>query len=134
MAADGAALGVRGEGTSPTYVIARVHPSISGGPDLVHVDAYRLGGAVEVDDLDLDASLAESVTAEARVSTNDQQTLAMQNRAMREYAAWRGWMITMQVRDVNSGRGEAKSTRKLLEATGRSTWCRGRVWTAGAGG
>jgi tRNA threonylcarbamoyladenosine biosynthesis protein TsaE len=58
----GAALGVRGEVTSPTYVISRVHPSISGGPDLVHVDAYRLGGAVEVDDLDLDASLEDSVT------------------------------------------------------------------------
>ncbi|HSF26897.1 MAG TPA: tRNA (adenosine(37)-N6)-threonylcarbamoyltransferase complex ATPase subunit type 1 TsaE [Actinomycetes bacterium] len=58
----GAALGVRGEVTSPTYVIARVHPSTSGGPDLVHVDAYRLGGQLEVDDLDLDASVEESVT------------------------------------------------------------------------
>ncbi|HEY6306825.1 MAG TPA: recombinase family protein, partial [Candidatus Angelobacter sp.] len=38
----------------------------------------------------------------ARVSTNDQQTLAMQNRAMREYAVRRGWTITMQVREVNS--------------------------------
>ena len=38
----------------------------------------------------------------ARVSTNDQQTLAMQNRAMREYAARRGWMIALQVREVNS--------------------------------
>jgi len=39
----------------------------------------------------------------ARVSTNDQQTLAMQNRAMREYAARRSWTIAMQVREVNSG-------------------------------
>jgi predicted site-specific integrase-resolvase len=39
----------------------------------------------------------------ARVSTNDQQTLTMQNRAMREYAARRGWTITLQVREVNSG-------------------------------
>ena len=39
----------------------------------------------------------------ARVSTNDQQTLAMQNRALREYAARRGWTITLQVREVNSG-------------------------------
>jgi len=55
-------LGVRGPITSPTYVIARVHPSICGGPDLVHVDAYRLGGLAELDDLDLDASLDAAVT------------------------------------------------------------------------
>ncbi|RJL23565.1 tRNA (adenosine(37)-N6)-threonylcarbamoyltransferase complex ATPase subunit type 1 TsaE [Bailinhaonella thermotolerans] len=55
-------LKVRGPITSPTFVIARVHPSLRGGPALVHVDAYRLGGDVEVDDLDLDASLEESVT------------------------------------------------------------------------
>ncbi|XVQ87206.1 tRNA (adenosine(37)-N6)-threonylcarbamoyltransferase complex ATPase subunit type 1 TsaE [Microbispora siamensis] len=55
-------LKVRGPITSPTFVIARVHPSLSGGPALVHADAYRLGGTLEVDDLDLDASLEESVT------------------------------------------------------------------------
>ena len=55
-------LRVRGPITSPTFVIARVHPSLAGGPDLVHVDAYRLGGLIELDDLDLDASLEESVT------------------------------------------------------------------------
>ncbi len=55
-------LGVRGPITSPTFVIARVHPSLVGGPDLVHVDAYRLGGFAELEDLDLDASLAEAVT------------------------------------------------------------------------
>lgn len=55
-------LGVRGPVTSPTFVIARVHPPLAGGPPLVHVDAYRLGTAVEIDDLDLDASLPESVT------------------------------------------------------------------------
>jgi tRNA threonylcarbamoyladenosine biosynthesis protein TsaE len=58
----GAALGVRGAVTSPTFVIARWHPSLVGGPALVHVDAYRLGSLAEVDDLDLDASLEESVT------------------------------------------------------------------------
>ena len=57
-----AGLGVRGPVTSPTYVIARVHPSMTGGPDLVHVDAYRLGGLAELDDLDLDASLGSAVT------------------------------------------------------------------------
>lgn len=55
-------LGVRGPITSPTFVIARVHPSLVGGPALVHVDAYRLGGLAELDDLDLDTSLEESVT------------------------------------------------------------------------
>ena len=55
-------LGVRGPITSPTFVIARVHPSLVGGPELVHADAYRLGGAAELDDLDLDASLEDSVT------------------------------------------------------------------------
>src|SRR6202042_2104076 len=49
----GAGLGVRGPVTSPTFVIARVHPSLSGGPDLVHADAYRLTSPAEVDDLDL---------------------------------------------------------------------------------
>jgi tRNA threonylcarbamoyladenosine biosynthesis protein TsaE len=55
----GAGLGVRGPVTSPTFVIARVHP----GPiPLVHVDAYRLGSALELDDLDLDADTDMSVT------------------------------------------------------------------------
>ncbi|WSY12651.1 tRNA (adenosine(37)-N6)-threonylcarbamoyltransferase complex ATPase subunit type 1 TsaE [Embleya sp. NBC_00896] len=62
----GVGLDVRGAVTSPTFVIARVHPSRVGGPALVHVDAYRLGGSpdvtAEIDGLDLDASLEESVT------------------------------------------------------------------------
>jgi tRNA threonylcarbamoyladenosine biosynthesis protein TsaE len=55
-------LQVRGTVTSPTFVIARVHRSSVGGPDLVHVDAYRLGSLAEVDDLDLDASIEHSIT------------------------------------------------------------------------
>ncbi len=58
----GEALGVAGPVTSPTFVIARVHRSLVGGPDLVHVDAYRLGGAAELDDLDLDTAVEDSVT------------------------------------------------------------------------
>lgn len=58
----GAGLRVRGGVTSPTYVISRVHPSLGDGPPLVHVDAYRLGGVAELDDLDLDTSLDEAVT------------------------------------------------------------------------
>lgn len=49
-----AGLGVRGPVQSPTFVIARTHPSLVGGPALVHVDAYRLGSAAELDDLDID--------------------------------------------------------------------------------
>lgn len=49
----GAALGARGQVSSPTFVLARTHPTTA-GPDLVHVDAYRLSEPVELDDLDLD--------------------------------------------------------------------------------
>jgi tRNA threonylcarbamoyladenosine biosynthesis protein TsaE len=49
----GARLGVRGAVTSPTFVLARTHPREGAAP-LVHVDAYRLGSAVELDDLDID--------------------------------------------------------------------------------
>ena len=52
----GEGLGVRGPITSPTFVLARTHPSLGAGPSLVHADAYRLGGAAELDDLDLDFS------------------------------------------------------------------------------
>jgi tRNA threonylcarbamoyladenosine biosynthesis protein TsaE len=59
----GEGLGVRGPVTSPTFVIARVHPPAAGtGPALVHADAYRLGSRAEVDDLDLDTDLDSSVT------------------------------------------------------------------------
>jgi tRNA threonylcarbamoyladenosine biosynthesis protein TsaE len=65
----GDGLGVRGPVTSPTFVIARVHPPLAparglagSGSALVHADAYRLGSALELDDLDLDADTATSVT------------------------------------------------------------------------
>ncbi|XKH53545.1 tRNA (adenosine(37)-N6)-threonylcarbamoyltransferase complex ATPase subunit type 1 TsaE [Citricoccus nitrophenolicus] len=75
----GAGLGVREGIISPTFVISRIHPSVveradgtggsgdpggsgSAGPDLVHVDAYRLGSAGELSDLDLDATVDRSVT------------------------------------------------------------------------
>lgn len=51
----GQGMGVRGAVTSPTFVIARRHPSEVGGPALVHADAYRLGSAAEFEDLDLDS-------------------------------------------------------------------------------
>lgn len=54
-------LGIEEAVTSPTFVIARAHPNPGGGPDLVHVDAYRLGSRLELDDLDLDADVEHSV-------------------------------------------------------------------------
>jgi tRNA threonylcarbamoyladenosine biosynthesis protein TsaE len=50
----GAGMRVRGPVTSPTFVLARTHPSLASGPALVHVDAYRLASALELDDLDLE--------------------------------------------------------------------------------
>jgi len=58
----GTGLGVRGPVASPTFIIARTHPSLVGGPDLIHVDAYRLAGLDELDHLDLDTALEDSVT------------------------------------------------------------------------
>jgi tRNA threonylcarbamoyladenosine biosynthesis protein TsaE len=58
----GQGLNVRGPVTSPTFVIARVHPALGAGPGLVHADAYRLASPAEVDDLDLDADVADCVT------------------------------------------------------------------------
>jgi tRNA threonylcarbamoyladenosine biosynthesis protein TsaE len=65
----GDGLGVRGPITSPTFVIARVHPPTVPSvptdglrPPLVHADAYRLGSVLELDDLDLDTDTAAAVT------------------------------------------------------------------------
>lgn len=58
----GEGIGVREGIISPTFVLMRIHPSLHGGADLVHVDAYRLGSAGELDDLDLESTLARSVT------------------------------------------------------------------------
>lgn len=55
----------------------------------------------------------------ARVSTHDQKTLPMQNRAMREYAARRGWTVAMQVKEVATGATQREGREKLLEAARR---------------
>jgi putative DNA-invertase from lambdoid prophage Rac len=55
----------------------------------------------------------------ARVSTDDQQTLAMQNQAMREYVARRGWTIALQVREVNSGAALREARERVLDAARR---------------
>lgn len=58
----GEGLQVRGPIASPTFIIARTHPSLGSGPSLIHVDAYRLSSLDELDHLDLDDSLTDSVT------------------------------------------------------------------------
>ena len=55
----------------------------------------------------------------ARVSTNDQQTLPMQTRALREYVARRGWTLAMQIREVGSGAIERHAREQLMEAARR---------------
>ncbi|WP_427129868.1 tRNA (adenosine(37)-N6)-threonylcarbamoyltransferase complex ATPase subunit type 1 TsaE [Pseudarthrobacter sp. S9] len=63
----GEGLGVRAGIISPTFVLVRIHPNLPdgprpGGPDLVHVDAYRLESASEIDDIDLENTLDSAVT------------------------------------------------------------------------
>ena len=58
----GRGLGSEGPIISPTFVLSRIHPSTIGRPTLIHVDAYRLSSATELDDLDLDVTVADSIT------------------------------------------------------------------------
>ena len=58
----GEGMGVRGRIASPTFIVARVHPNLGDGPDLIHADAYRISGQEDLETLDLDSSLADSVT------------------------------------------------------------------------
>jgi DNA invertase Pin-like site-specific DNA recombinase len=55
----------------------------------------------------------------ARVSTNDQQTIPLQVRALREYAVRRGWTVSLQVKEVGSGASERQLREKLLESARR---------------
>jgi len=55
----------------------------------------------------------------ARVSTNDQQTSPLQSRALREYAARRGWTVAIQVREVGSGAAKREAREELLDAARR---------------
>ncbi len=68
----------------------------------------------------------------ARVSTNDQQTQAMQHRAMREYAARRGWMIAVEVREVNSGDGDGNGGRSCWKPPAAGTSM--SYWSGGLNG
>lgn len=77
----------------------------------------------------------------ARVSTEDQQTLPMQNRTMGEYAVRRGWTVAMQVNEVSSGAAHREARERLMEAARRRevdvvlVWRLDRdvVWAGGLG-
>lgn len=58
----GRGMKVRGQVSSPTFIVARVHPSLVGGPDLIHADAYRINGLDDLETLDLDSTIDECVT------------------------------------------------------------------------
>lgn len=94
-------LGVRGPVQSPTFVIARTHPSLVGRAPLVHVDAYRLGSAAELDDLDLD--LKRSVV------------VVEWGRGMAEELADAWWDIEIE-RPVGAGEDDADLDPSELDA------------------
>ncbi len=58
----GSGLQVKGRVSSPTFIVARVHPSLVGGPDLIHADAYRIKDLTDLETLDLDSTLDEAIT------------------------------------------------------------------------
>lgn len=82
----GEGMGVRGRVASPTFIVARVHPSLVGGPDLIHADAYRISDLEDLETLDLDSSLADSVTV---VEWGEGKTEAMSSERL-EIAVVRG--------------------------------------------
>ncbi len=83
----GVGMGVRGRVASPTFIVARVHPSLSGGPDLIHADAYRITDLNDLETLDLDSSLAEAVTVvewgEGKTEAMSDERLAIEVRRRR---------------------------------------------------
>ena len=80
----GVGMGVRGRVASPTFIVARVHPSLSGGPDLIHADAYRITDLNDLETLDLDSSLDEAVTVvewgEGKTEAMSDERLAIEVR------------------------------------------------------
>ena len=88
----GVGMGVRGRVASPTFIVARVHPSLSGGPDLIHADAYRIKDLSDLETLDLDSSLDEAVTI---VEWGEGKTEAMSDER-----------LSIEVRRASGGQAE----------------------------
>ena len=83
----GVGMGVRGRVASPTFIVARVHPTLGGGPDLIHADAYRITDLNDLETLDLDSSLDEAVTVvewgEGKTEAMSEERLAIEVRRRR---------------------------------------------------
>ena len=88
----GVGMGVHGRVASPTFIVARVHPSLSGGPDLIHADAYRIKDLSDLETLDLDSSLDEAVTV---VEWGEGKTEAMSDER-----------LSIEVRRASGGQAE----------------------------
>ena len=88
----GIGMGVRGRVASPTFIVARVHPSLNGGPDLIHADAYRIKDLSDLETLDLDSSLDEAVTV---VEWGEGKTEAMSDER-----------LSIEVRRASGGQAE----------------------------
>ena len=96
-------MGVRGRVASPTFIVARVHPSLRGGPDLIHADAYRITDLSDLETLDLDSSLDEAVTvvewgdgkteamSEERLAIEVRRASAARQRATATSSTWSTW-------------------------------------------
>ena len=110
----GVGMGVRGRVASPTFIVARVHPSLSGGPDLIHADAYRITDLNDLETLDLDSSLDEAVTV---VEWGEGKTEAMSDER-----------LSIEVRRASGGEaahdGAPREGRRSATGTS-STW---RIW------
>ncbi|MDC4233617.1 tRNA (adenosine(37)-N6)-threonylcarbamoyltransferase complex ATPase subunit type 1 TsaE [Actinomyces sp. B33] len=75
----GEGMGVRGRVASPTFIVARAHPSLGSGPDLIHADAYRIRDLDDLETLDLDSTLDEAVTV---VEWGEGKTEAMSDQRL----------------------------------------------------
>lgn len=96
----GEGLGVIGTVSSPTFVIARTHKRADGGPELVHVDAYRLGGPEELDDLDIDFARSISLIEWGRGFTEGLSASWLEVEIERDHT---GASETRQIRIVGEG-------------------------------
>ena len=93
----GVGMGVRGRVASPTFIVARVHPSLSGGPDLIHADAYRITDLNDLETLDLDSSLDEAVTVvewgegKTEAMSDERLSIEVRRASTGTSSTWRTW-------------------------------------------
>ncbi len=100
----GRGMQVRGQVASPTFIVARVHPSLVGGPDLIHADAYRIKGLDDLETLDLDSTIDECVTivewGEGKTEAMSDQRLEVDvTRPVGGFAAHDGDVVDLEQMD-----------------------------------